>query len=133
MAKNTETWRTKDQMCNDLAVILNNSDLHLGTKPSVIDSIQWTWTLLDGKYKGYIWSKSARAQWNETGSVKGLRHKHVIPRSVVKKLILELQNPTQEDVLQVLEKYCLGVVATVDEDKKLNQRGLRSKMPPQLG
>jgi len=129
LRKQKATFRTKDDICCDLAFVLNSS-LHLGTKLSVIHSILWCWTEINGKYVGCkFWSRKAIAQHKELGTVKDLRHEHIVPRSIINKKLLEMDAPTADIIFDLLEAYCIAIVVTLDEDKCLNKLGLRSKMP----
>jgi hypothetical protein len=121
-------YRTKETMSIDLALILNNKELHRGTKKAVVDNVLWTWSELDGKYMGCrYWSATARKTNNSKS--KGLIHEHLIPRKVIKEKILSLESPTHETIYKFLESFCVGVVITKEEDKILNNLKLASSMP----
>jgi hypothetical protein len=129
MRKRKASSRTKDEICRDLAFVLNSS-LHLGTKLSVIYSILWCWTEIKGKYVGCkFWSKKAIAQYKNRETDKDLRHEHIVPRSIITKDLLEMEASTANTIFELLEINCIGVVVTLEEDRSLNKLGLRSKMP----
>jgi len=130
MPRNTAR-RTEEEMCSDLAIVLSNNALHDDTKRSVLDSILWTWTTLNGKYKGCRWwSPDANARYLSTGNFKDLRHEHVVPRREIRKILLvEHKSPTYEEIREILSTFCLAIVVTKEEDARLNRMGLRSKMP----
>jgi hypothetical protein len=46
----------------------------------------------------------------------------------LKKLLLSLENPTEETVADYLDCFLIGVVVTIEEDKSLNER-FKSEMP----
>lgn len=119
-------YRTKAELCSDLAFVLN-SNLHYGTKHAVLAEATWVWTEFDGKYDGCEhWSEAA---WAFRGQPQNLIHEHVIPKKLVIERLLKLVSPTASSVQQILESYCKGVVITREEDTRLNRLGLRSKMP----
>lgn len=120
-------FRPKDVICRDVSHVLRSSDLHIGTKLAVIDQIFWVWSEFDGKYAGCkYWSKAA----TESGlKNKGLVHEHLIPRKIVREMLLKLDNPSPEAVYDILDRYCVGVVVTKAEDTRLNQLGFNSEMP----
>jgi hypothetical protein len=60
---------------------------------------------------------------------RGLIHEHLVPRKVIREKLHGLKQPTALDVRRILDRYCIGVVITKDEDKKLDSKGLRSSMP----
>lgn len=122
--------RSEEQMCSDLAFVLNSS-LHEDTKRSVLDSILWTWTTRQGKYDGcHWWSPDANTKHLRTGNFKDLRHEHVVPRSELRKMLMKkLRNLTPEEIHRILSTFCLAIIVTKEEDAKINKIGLRSKMP----
>lgn len=118
-------YRTKEQLCRDVAFVLN-SDLHYGTKCIVLDNSMWVWSEFDGKYQGCkFWSELAAGCADE----KLLRHDHAIPKKVLMELLFRMAHPSSESVQSFFEAYCFGAVITVAEDEALNRLGLRSKMP----
>lgn len=120
-------FRSKEIICRDLAYILNNSNIHEGTKLAVIDQIFWVWTEFDGKYEGCkYWSESAI---NSKLIGKGLVHEHIVPRKIIRDRLLNINNPTPDAIRSLLDQFCIGVVVTQKEDKKLDSLKLRSKMP----
>lgn len=121
-------FRPKDVICRDVSHVLRSKDLHIGTKLAVIDQIFWVWSEFDGKHAGCrYWSKSA----TESGlKNKGLVHEHLIPRKIVREMLLNLDDPSPEAVNDILGRFCVGVVVTKAEDTRLNQLGLNAEMPP---
>ena len=120
-------FRSKDVICRDVSYVLRNTDLHIGTKLAVIDQVFWVWSEFDGKHAGCkYWSKAAV----ESGlKDKGLVHEHLIPRKLVREMLLNLEDPSPEAVNDILERLCIGVVVTKGEDTRLNELKLNSKMP----
>jgi hypothetical protein len=127
--ESNDRYRTKDQLCSDIAFVLNSS-LHYGTKYAVLSEAAWVWTEFQGKYEGCeYWSKAAL---KFRGDPKRLVHEHVIPKKIVIKRLLKLSSPTAataSSVRQELDSYCKGAVITREEDASLNRLGFRSKMP----
>ena len=120
-------FRSKDIICRDLAHILSDPNLHDGTKLAVVDQIFWVWTEFEGKHKGCeFWSEAAI---NSKLVGKGLIHEHIVPRKIVRELLLDFDSPTPDAIRSLLDRFCIGVVVTQEEDERLNSLGLRSKMP----
>lgn len=91
--------------------------------------VLWKWSTRHGKHKGCeYWSKNALEQYR---NVNNLRHEHVIPRTVLTKLLMEIPTEhamNEKKVSETLSKLCLGCVLTKVEDN-LIPRHLRSQMP----
>ena len=120
-------YRSKEIICSGLSLVLRSRKLHLGTKHAVLDQVLWVWSEFDGKHKGCkFWSVAARASGL---SSKGLVHEHLVPRKVVRKKLFSLQDPSPEQVHRILDRWCVGVVVTNEEDSSLNRLGLNSSMP----
>ncbi len=121
-------FRPKEVICRDISYVLRCPELHLGTKLAVVDQIFWVWSEFDGKHAGCrYWSKAAI----ESGlKNKGLVHEHLIPRKVVREMLLSLEDPSPQAVENIFDRLCVGVVVTKAEDIRLNKLGLNSKMPP---
>ncbi len=58
-----------------------------------------------------------------------LRNDHVIPREVIRRVLLASESLSSAWVREVLARWCIGSVITIEEDRRLTQEGLRSKMP----
>ena len=129
MPKISETnkrYRTKEQICKDLALVLR-SELSYGTKFAVLSEITWVWTEFHGKYDGCkYWSKEALKVKNSRAE---LIHEHVVPKKVLIEQLIDKQNLFPQEIYCFLEKFCIGAVITKKEDQKINDVGLRSKMP----
>lgn len=53
-----------------------------------------------------------------------------MPISVIKDMLLKLgPNATIKDIQKILDDFVMFATITKDEDKKLNDAGLKSKMP----
>src|SRR5271156_3630567 len=121
-------YRTKSELCNDIAFVLNSS-LHYGSKYAVLSDATWVWTEFEGKHVGCEhWSEAA---WNIRARLKErpnpLVHEHVIPKGIVIERLLRLPIKTADSVNELMVKYCKGAVITKVEDDCLNSHGLRSK------
>jgi hypothetical protein len=126
IANKNPRFRTKSELCSDIATVLNSS-LHYGTKHAVLSEAMWVWTEFEGKYDGC--EHRSKAAWELRDQQKMLVHEHVVPKSIVIQRLLQLSNPTADSVNQLLASYCKGAVLTREEDACLNRPGLRSKMP----
>ncbi|MDT8413418.1 MAG: hypothetical protein RQ875_13220 [Vicingaceae bacterium] len=90
--------------------------------------------------KGYV-TKSGKPAWkkifwNECVSVDAEKNggkvvkEHIVPISVIKDMLLKLgPNATIKDIQKILDDFVMFATITKDEDKKLNDAGLKSKMP----
>lgn len=121
-------FRTKEEMCEDIAEVLNSQTLSHGTKRSVVDHVLWVWSEFNGKYEGCpYWSESAIESGE--GNVD-LIHDHAIPRKLIREQIfIHDKKATSEIIRKILDKHCIGVVITKNEDLILNERKLRSALP----
>ena len=127
ISNKNERFRTKDEICRDVAFVISCDSLHRGTKLAVVDQVLWVWTEFEGKYEGCeFWSEAALELGFKSA---GLVHEHLIPRKIVRKMLFDLSAPTITEVRKILDAYCIGVVVTKEEDLRLNSIGLRSKMP----
>ena len=63
---------------------------------------------------------------------KNLRHEHMVPTSVILKMLLNEPNLSVEFIAGVLRRYGLRATITKQEDRVLNSAGLARKMPPQF-
>ena len=119
-------YRNKNALCDDVAFVLS-APLQWGTQFAVLADVVWVWSEFNGKYKGCrYWSRSAL---QHTAEIKILVHEHVVPKTTIISLLADLKDPTASAVRHILETYCIGVVLTREEDRKLNAAGLRSAMP----
>jgi hypothetical protein len=101
--------------------------LQYGTKFAVLAETTWVWSEFDGKYCGCrYWSLAA---WKLRDSGEKFIHEHLVPKKVIIDLLMGVKKPSRSSVRKVLESFCIGVVVTVEEDRRLNALGLRSKMP----
>ncbi|MWJ26727.1 hypothetical protein GPM19_00645 [Halomonas sp. ZH2S] len=119
-------FRSKETICNDLARVLS-ADLSYGTKFAVVSEITWVWSEFDGKHKGCkYWSSKAL----QSGlPYRELVHEHIVPKKIlINSIINDIENSPQK-IYGFLQRFCVGVVVTRDEDFLLNAAGLRSKMP----
>lgn len=120
-------YRSKEQICRDLSLILK-SDLTHGTKVAVINEILWVWSEFNGKYVGCPWW-SHEALKSFDGDVCGYIHEHIVPKRIVRNTLLQMAQSSAEEIHEYLKKYCIGVVVTKGEDQRLNAAGLNHEMP----
>ncbi len=120
-------YRSKSQICEDLAHVLNTT-VSWGTQHAVIAEALWVWSEFDGKYQGCKnWSEGA---WAARLNTKVLRHDHAVPKKIlIEHLTKLIGKATSNSVCEILERLCIGVVITKDEDELLTRQGLRSKLP----
>ncbi|QDS98398.1 hypothetical protein [Adhaeretor mobilis] len=127
IAEKSPRYRSKKVICKDVAEIMASQSLHYGTKHVVLAQTVWAWSEFHGKYEGCpFWSEKALAS---DRIATEFIHEHAVPKSVIIKMLFDLKNPTPEKVEDILSSFCVGVVVTREEDRTLNQNGLRLKMP----
>lgn len=119
-------FRSKETICHDLAQVLN-ADFSYGTKFAVVSEITWVWSEFDGKHQGCKYWSSAALQSGLPN--KHLVHEHIVPKKVIVDSLMNEVERTPEKIYEFLERFCIGVVVTKDEDISLNRAGLRSTMP----
>jgi hypothetical protein len=84
-------YRTKDEICEDIAFVLNSS-LRYGSRFAVLSEAMWVWTEFNGKYDGCeYWSEEASKVRDQQ---KMLVHEHIIPKSIVIHRLEALPKPT---------------------------------------
>jgi hypothetical protein len=120
-------YRSKEEICRDVAFVLNCPELHVGTKHAVVDQVLWVWSEFDGKHSGCkYWSKKAVASRSRR---EGLIHEHLVPRKIVREKLFALRTKTPQSIRRTLTTWCVGVVVTEAEDARLKDLGLNSSMP----
>ncbi len=93
--------------------------------------LAWCWTCLGGKYTGrQFWTEAAQEQFRKDPASK-LRHEHVVPKRIVIEMLLGLPDATADQVMQICERYLIGVVITPEEDRVLSKR-FRQSMPAEF-
>jgi hypothetical protein len=60
---------------------------------------------------------------------KNLRHEHVVPNSVVYKMLCAQGLTESDKIAELLKNFCLRATITLDEDDKLTEAGYSSRMP----
>lgn len=63
---------------------------------------------------------------------KKYRHEHIVPSSVLYNYIKTIKNPTEKNIYQCLNKYCITATITIEEDEILNNNGFQKSMPPEF-
>jgi len=110
----------------------------------LIDSLLWCWTadgvdsdgnaVRDGlKYdlRHQRHTTQALELWEANGRRgSGLRHEHAVPKTVLLKHLLTLEDATPSLVGKTLERFCFAIIVSRSEDDLLNERGYRETMPP---
>ncbi len=120
--------RTKEQMGKDVLAALN-APMSYRAKEVVLLDIFSAWTEFEGKYKGCsYWTERAWELYRQLAWEKNVRHEHGVPKKVLKELLFSLENPTEETVVLYLDFFLVGVVVTIEEEKRLNER-FKSAMP----
>ena len=133
MGKIPETsdhYRTKEQMVADVVLALK-SKMSFAGKHSVLRTVCWHWTEINGKYKGCEWwTKAAMELFDDDSKTRLLRHEHAVPKSIVIGMLFTLKPVTAEAVRAMFDQFLVGVVVTTKEDTVLNL--FRNTMPPEF-
>jgi hypothetical protein len=79
-----------------------------------------------------IVSLAPRSRSQYHGHCSVLRHEHMVPTKVRLEILARLQeqDPTEELIVKSLRSFGLRATLHADEDRQLDQAGLRWKMPP---
>ena len=89
----------------------------------------WKFSEAQGSKKNNpYWSDEARKRENLLDESE-LIHEHVVPRNEIIKFLFKLEKPSYNEVRDVLNKFCIGVVVTKSEDALLRDAGFSQKMP----
>lgn len=139
MKETDRKFRTEDEMISDSMFIIN-APIKYGTKFAVLDDICWKWTEFNGKYKGcQYWSKQALKELENLNKNNKkfkygdyFRHEHIVPRAVFINKIFETTNLNKIILKELFNKFMIGVVVTIKEDKALDSAGYRQKMPKEF-
>lgn len=83
----------------------------------------------DNKLGARYISKKAHDQIKK-GNRNELIGEHIVPISVVNKLLLELDCPSESEVGNLIKKFSCRAVITTDEDKILKEKKFAKNMPP---
>jgi hypothetical protein len=87
------------------------------------------WTEFYGKYLGCkYWSEEA-LKFKDKLKPNPLIHEHLVPKKILIDFLMNKENRSPKEINNFLKKLCVGVVITKSEDQKINDVGLRSKMP----
>jgi len=117
--------RTLEQKLECLRNVISNSKEHIlaGDPPRIYS--QYIRYALD-EFKDLNFFISTGASGLKRADVI---HEHVIPHHLIMKKLITLDELTDEKIMAVLNKFYFICRITKDEDKRLNNEGLRSKMP----
>lgn len=139
MKENNIKFRTKSEILFDSVFILN-SPITKGAKYMALNDVCWQWTEFEGKYEGCrYWSEEAikllKNLKNDNEKFKYsdyFRHEHIVPRKGLIEKIFNIKNINEEILEKVLNKYLIGVVVTISEEKVLNKFGYKQNMPKEF-
>jgi len=125
----------------NVAIVLENilnpeNNIPQNIKMRVIREMLWSATadyqsIDDHKYKLPIWSENAIyffQEWLNNGNT-GLRHEHIFPKNLIINKLTNMQNLNVDDIYILLHRFAHGAVVTTDEDRYLNNLGLRQAIP----
>ena len=136
--------RDKKTICQDLEIILGQAcyALSIGAKYAVIDQALNLWSSHEGKYSGcQYWTPEAILAAHEHLRYEGqglappyehrIVHEHIIPRNIIRDILLNSQSLIASEIESLLKLYCVGAIITKPQDDKLTKAKLRASMPNQ--
>lgn len=82
----------------------------------------------DNKLGAAFMSKKAYSQM-QNKDFNNLIGEHIVPISVILRLLEKQNNPSPEDIRKTVTKYSHRAIITKQEDNKLRDAGLSNKMP----
>lgn len=134
--KKNELYRDRDEMIQDLFYLFNCKDISDGSRMALINNILFEWTEYHGKFVGCkLWSRSALELWSINRSDKGLRHEHIVPRNIVREILIGKYyegNLNPDIIRKIFLKYLIGVVVTKKQDELLTDLGYKQIMPDEF-
>ena len=71
----------------------------------------------------------ASASGYQAWCCRHLRHEHMVPVGVVCEIIFRLPEPTEAEILHVLRRFSLRATITREQDRRLDEAGLKTRMP----
>ncbi|QOI99838.1 MAG: hypothetical protein HRU70_04810 [Phycisphaeraceae bacterium] len=121
-----------DARARDAAIALRSGLSSWGVE-RILDAVCWQWSGSIGKHIGCpFWSADALSEFGRRGRTRygdWCVHEHVVPRTVLFRLLREIENPDEASVRRALDVFAIGCVVTPEEDGRL-RRNFRSVMPP---
>lgn len=119
--------------CRVAALLLRELPQNPHTKHHVRGAIREASVAIKGKHRRLpegveFFSANARDQLAR-GKKLGLVREHVVPVSVINKKVVELHQPTEESIIDVVRSWTILAAITQAEHDLLRQRGLHDKMP----
>ena len=80
-------------------------------------------------------ARDAHAAWKTTRARRAYKHEHIVPVPVLSEWILALPEPSVDEVVAYLDRFCIAVLVHEAEEALLSERradgpGYRMRMPP---
>jgi hypothetical protein len=80
-------------------------------------------------------ARNAHAAWKASRARRAYKHEHIVPVAVLTDWILALPEPSVDEVLAYLDRFCIAVLVHETEEALLSKRrpdgpGYRTRMPP---
>lgn len=60
---------------------------------------------------------------------QNFRHEHIVPCQAIYEMLLNLPNPDYESIEHLLKRFCIRATITLEDDQRLIDQKLNSKMP----
>lgn len=133
----------KKLLINNMIKILKSGDISAYSKEHIIDMYCWLLTerkpfkndsekTKNAKFKGCdYWSQAALDILYKTKDIKGLRHEHVVPRSLFREYVKECVKYNKALDVDKISDYFIGCVVTAEEAGCLDTN-FKDKMPDDL-
>tara|TARA_B100001287_G_scaffold1325_2_gene1017 strand:- start:35 stop:610 length:576 start_codon:yes stop_codon:yes gene_type:complete len=118
-----------------------NANYPLNLHNRIINDMLWAITCdsddgkKDGlKYSQAYWTNNAIKRrnnnlLNNTKKDYGLRHEHIVPKNLIRKILNNLQDVNQHQILQIINHYNHAVIVSIEEDSILRKNGFQKKLP----
>lgn len=126
-------YTSKDEIVRDVTFILS-APVSDATKAIVLKRAIWSWTEWDGKHVGCrFWTTLAQSTFSEgtTRRKRLLRHEHVVPLKVLKRMLVSLRPPSLDSVQAVFEQFVIAAVVHRSEHDALDAK-FKCSMPPEF-
>ena len=124
-----------DELCKNIAIVLNNEELHPRIKQQVLDGALW-WAA-DYAVKGFNCPFRSEAAENKCKQLQrdgkpitkqGLIHDHIIPKKLLREALGALDKPVHPDAVLFYLKLSVYCLITEKDNEELNKKHLRQAM-----
>ena len=114
--------------CRRLEELGNNKT---GPRKIIREAIFFIWETGVNKPTKFSKKRARSIRASKEKDIKNLRYDHPIPLKIIIEKLYSLEEINEASLLRILNRYIKqgGILITKEEDKLLNEKGLRSSMP----